>query len=89
MTDSSDCDDSVEDLAIEICRSVPYFFKEHGSMGALLVMFPAQVALLPLQGHAEERIWLSALLKDISISEGLEIGQQLLQGRCSDLSRRC
>lgn len=88
-TDSSERDISIEDLARGICRSVPYFLKEHGSMGALLVMFPAQVALLPLSRTDQERILLTSLLKNISISEGLEIGRQLLLGRCSDLSKIC
>ena len=80
---------SVEELAIEICRSIDYFLNKHGQMGALLLMFPAQIALLPLDRSSEVAIWLINVLKKIAESDGLEISRQILLGRCSDLARTC
>jgi hypothetical protein len=77
---------SVEDLAIEICRSIDYFLNKHGQMGALLLMFPAQIALLPLDRSSAVAIWLMNVLKKIGESDGLEIGRQILEGRCTDLA---
>ena len=79
---------SVEELAIEICRSVDYFLNKHGQMGALLVMFPAQIALLALDRTPEVAIWLMNVLAKIAKSDGLEIGRQILIGRCTDLARK-
>jgi hypothetical protein len=77
---------SVEDLAIEICRSIDYFLNKHGQMGALLLMFPAQIALLPLDRSSAVAIWLMNVLKKIGESDGLEISRQILEGRCTDLA---
>lgn len=77
---------SVEELAIEICRSVDYFLNKHGQMGALLLMLPAQIALLPLDRGSAVAVWLMNVLKKIGESDGLEIGRQILEGRCTDLA---
>jgi hypothetical protein len=84
--DPIDIGASVQDLAIEICRSIDYFLNKHGQMGALLLMFPAQIALLPLDRSSAVAIWLMNVLKKIGESDGLEIGRQILEGRCSDLA---
>lgn len=79
---------SVEELATDICRSVDYFLSKHGQLGALLLMFPAQIALLALDRTSEVAIWLMNVLAKIAESGGLEIGRQILIGRCTDLARK-
>ena len=88
-TDVMEIGASVEELATEICRSIDYFLNQHGQIGALLLMFPAQIALLPLDRTSEVAIWLMKVLEKISESDGLEIGRQILIGRCTDLARTC
>jgi hypothetical protein len=78
----------VEELAIGVCRSVDYFLNKHGQMGALLLMFPAQIALLALNRTSKVAIWLMNVLAKIAESGGLEIGRQILIGRCTDLARK-
>jgi hypothetical protein len=87
-TDFVDTRTSVEELAIEVCRSVDYFLNKHGQMGALLLMFPAQIALLALDRTSEVATWLMKVLAKISESGGLEIGRQILIGRCTDLASK-
>jgi hypothetical protein len=88
VTDFVETGTSVKELAIEICRSVDYFLNKHGQMGALLLMFPAQIALLALDRTSEVAIWLMNVLAKIAESGGLEIGRQILIGRCTDLTRK-
>jgi hypothetical protein len=87
-TDLIETRTSVEELAIEVCRSVDYFLNKHSQMGALLLMFPAQIALLALDRTSEVAIWLMNVLAKIAESDGLEIGRQILVGRCTDLARK-
>jgi hypothetical protein len=88
-TGSVENEAGVEELAIEICRSIDYFLKEHGQIGAVLLMFPAQIALLPLICKSEAGTWLKNVLEKIAESGGLEISRQILLGRCTDLARTC
>jgi hypothetical protein len=55
-------------------------------MGALLLMLPAQIALLSLDRGLAAAVWLMNVLKKIGESDGLEIGRQILEGRCTDLA---
>lgn len=79
----------LEVLATEICRSIDYFLNKYGHLGALLLMFPAQIALLPLDAASPAAVWLNNVLGKIGESDGLEIGSQITVGRCSDLARTC
>ena len=89
MADFDEIGASVETLATEICRSIDYFLSQHGQIGALLLMFPAQIALLPLDRTSDVAIWLMRVLEKISELDGLEIGRQILTGRCTDLVVTC
>jgi hypothetical protein len=58
-------DQLVTELAIEICRSINYFFlQEHRYMGVLLLcLCPGQVASLSLDRTSELGLWLADILK--------------------------
>lgn len=83
---SADSNKAMKILATDIYRTVDYFINKYGSMGALLVMFPAQIALLALDPSADKAIWLRNVLRKISENGGLAIGREILESRCTDLA---
>ena len=85
--DAAEIQDNIITSAVDICRSIDYFLHKHGQVGALLFMFSAQIALFPLGQTSGLGQWLAQVLRKIGESDGLEIGRQLLIGRCTDLAK--
>ncbi|KPM38736.1 hypothetical protein AK830_g7839 [Neonectria ditissima] len=71
---------SREDHALDICRTVDFLvLGEHGSHGALILMFPLRVAFGHLEGRPDVRLWLQGLFTNISTAKGFQIGEHVLQ----------
>jgi len=71
---------SLDDLAIEICRLVDYFlFEKYDGLGAFTLLFPLRVAYKTLRHDQRIACWLRRMFQDIADSRGFEIGMHMLK----------